>query len=700
MAAKDIPAADAAKIVKLLNSKDAELIERLSARYAMIEADGFDKGPATTKRLEEIRAMFAELNAKVYQLMAKGLTDQLVDTAAHEAEFAAKAVKAAGASVEIGTVVPDAKFLQTLVNTTPLPFADNGHTRLMPWLDVQEAGRLRRLEGALTAGIAEGMSTGDLVKVIRGTKAKDYTDGILQTSRRDATTIAITANSAVQNAARLETYKRMKSIAYVEWSAILDSRTSEICQSRSGTVYPIDKPHPKPPAHPRCRSILIPRRDDKGSKHEPYGDWLRKQPEDVQDDILGKARADVFRNNPDFDFKGFFAESGRYKTLGELRQHDERLFGEGGVKTPKPKPEPKAEPKAPAPEPERKRFTTPIDASVNDNTVSVISRKDATKRLNAQLAENAKAAAYDPRPEFRGVKAEQFGKAQLSTAFSDEAVSTLTAIMPEIDAIADAFAIPRLRAIRSLSGNGAIANMGDGTLGVHPTHFNAFAAKVGGNAEGSAALAKLKAEQAAMKAELDAMLKQIGEIRGEIETLAKAGDRDAYMNRAIDERQLHAAYRKLADKEFKLRGKIRTAERQETAPVATWKAGDDLKARPYTVDHYFSGIDRARCVLFHEMGHHVHQMVGKQGRRAVVGTPPVEKALKRKFFDKFHGAAPGNIGGRGIERKAQLTSTYATTNEFEWWAESFAAFMMGRPDLADPDLVKMIEELLDEIAKR
>jgi hypothetical protein len=73
VAAKDIPAADAAKIVKLLNSKDAELIERLSARYAMIEADGFDKGPATTKRLEEIRAMFAELNSKVYELSPKGL---------------------------------------------------------------------------------------------------------------------------------------------------------------------------------------------------------------------------------------------------------------------------------------------------------------------------------------------------------------------------------------------------------------------------------------------------------------------------------------------------------------------------------------------------------------------------------------------------------------------------------------------------
>jgi hypothetical protein len=100
----------------------------------------------------------------------------------------------------------------------------------------------------------------------------------------------------------------MKSIAYVEWSAILDSRTSEVCQSRSGTVYPIDKPHPKPPPALSLDPHSPTRRE--GSKHEPYGDWLRKQPADVQDDVLGKARADVFRANPDFDFKGSSQRAG------------------------------------------------------------------------------------------------------------------------------------------------------------------------------------------------------------------------------------------------------------------------------------------------------------------------------------------------------------------------------------------------------
>lgn len=341
-------------IVRQLDATTDDLVSQITRRYAQIEADGFDRGPATTKRLEDMLRAIRKVNTEVYKKIATGLTADLEAIAGHEAEFAAKSFKAAGGSIDLANTIPSASFLKTLVTTTPLPFADDGHTLLMPWLATQEAGRLRRLEGALRTGINEGQTTGQLVQNIRGTKASGYTrkpDGspsILQTSRKDATTIALTANSAIQNAAREETYKRMKSIRFVEWSAILDSRTSQICQGRSGTIYEKDKPHPQPPAHPRCRSILIPRRDDKGTKHRPFGDWLRDQPEAVQDEILGKARADVFRANPGFDFSGYFKEGGGYKTLGELRQYDERLFTEGGVKS-APKAKPRAE--APAPEP-------------------------------------------------------------------------------------------------------------------------------------------------------------------------------------------------------------------------------------------------------------------------------------------------------------------------------------------------------------
>lgn len=705
-AARDMGQGLANDIVSRLNSFDEELSDLIAARYAKIEIDGFDKGPATTKRLEDMKRAYAEVNSKAYRNAAAGLTGNLEKIAGVEAKFAANAVKSAGGIVDISNTIPSANFLKTLITTTPLPFSDDGETLLMPWLAVQEEGRLRRLEGSLLMSAGLGESTGQAVRRIMGTKANAYADGILQTSRRDATTIALTANSGIQNAARTATYKGMKSILYLEWSAILDGRTSVICQGRSGTIYPIDGPHPTPPAHPRCRSILIPRRDNEGTKHKPYGDWLKDQPEAVQDEVLGKARADVFRKNPNFDFAGYFKEGGGYKTLGELREFDARLFNEGGVKSPtkaKPKaPEPKAPEKAPTPVAEApKRFETPINPAITDATVPVMPRTKASKALTARVADGASNAAYEAVPEFKSVKAEMFGKAQIGAAFSDEAASTLVALWPELDALADAFAIPRLRAIKTISSKSAIATMGDGVLSVNPVHFNGFASKVGLAETGgeSAALIKARAQQVEMKADIDRMSAKLTAMRAELNDLGTdITNRPRRFEIAAEQRILVLEYRKIADREFKMRQYIRTLEYQGGAePVSTWKAGDDIAKRPYTVDKYVSGIDKARSILFHEFGHHVHQMTKKDGRRYIGGRikndPPVERKLSTMFYAKFHTL------GVGFENKNRLSSTYAGTNEKEWFAESFAAFMLGRKDLADPDLIKYIQELLDDAAR-
>lgn len=683
----------------MLNAFDEALTDQIAAGYAKLEADGLKDATATLKRLEDMREAYRKINREAYAAAAANLRGNLEEVAGTESEFAARAVKSAGGSVDMRTTVLGPQALQSLVDNVGLPFDGEGSlTQLMPWLARQEAGRLARLHGQLQIAAGLGEPAAQAIKRIRGTKEDGYTSGVLATSRRDAMTIAITANSAIQNGAREATYKRMKSIRFVEWSAILDGRTSQICQGLSGQIWRLDEPHPSPPAHPRCRSITIPRRDDEGTKHKPYGEWLAEQPAHVQDEVLGKARADIFRRNPDFDFQGFFKEGGGYKSLDELRKFDERLFTEGGVKS-----APKAKPKAPAPEPapapEKKAFTTPIDASVNDNTVVVLSKREVTKRFNAILPGNAANPAYDQRPEFRSVKVEHFGKASLAAGLSDEAASAMLALWPELDRMADAFGIPRLRAIKGVSSSRAIATMGDGILSINAPHFNGFASKIGVAETGadSAALLKLKAEQEALKREIAATADEYTRMRERLEALGKGDDTRAdRFSLSVDMREVYARHRKAADKEFKLRVKIATLQKQGTSEVSTWKVGDDIKERPYTLDKYFVGIDKMRSVMFHEFGHHVHQMRDKKGRRNVAGDPPIEAKLKRMYFDRFHGAAPGNIGGRGIERKNKLSTTYMTTDPFEWWAESFAAFMMGRKDLADPDLVKMIEELLDD----
>lgn len=686
-----------AKIVGLLNSVDDDITDQIASRLARIEERGFDLGPETTKRLRDLLAETRRINTAVYKLVDSGLRTSLTDYAGYEAEWAENGLRTALGD-DISLSLPNPTRLREIVQNSPI----DGHL-LDSWTSHMSAQRQGRVEQAIRLGITQAQTTDQIVQRIAGTKAQNYRDGILETSRQSAASLVLTANATVANNSRMEVYRRNSDrVPQVEWLSTLDTRTTSLCQSRDGQVYDVDKA-PQAPAHIRCRSVLIPvprtqvagrkraSMDGQVSRDTKYGDWLKDQSVERQNEVLGKERAELFRSGK-VSFKDLFRDNGTYKSLEELRRAEGIAPRSSAPAAPVVAPAPVAP----------TRMTSAIDPAINDNTIRVIPRKDAVKVLNDHLSDAAQHPSYDPRPEFRGIKPEMFGKAHLSTAVSDEAASALAALWPEVNRITDAFALPRLRAVRTISDRGnAIANMGDATLGLNPVHLSGFAARVGVGETGaeSAALTKLKAEQAKLKAEMDDMNARMIALKSQYEKLGTDPDnRDARLELAVQQRELVSVWSKVSKKEFTLRSKIRTMEKQGGGePVSTWKPGDAVKDRPYTLDKYFSGIDKMRSVVYHETGHHIHQMLGRRGRRAVVGDPPLEKQLRQMFFAKFHGAAPGNLG-RGSERKAMVTTTYGTTDPHEWWAESFAAYMMGRPDLADPDLVELIERLLDEIA--
>ena len=308
------------RIVRLLNSADADLVAKIASRYSVIRANGYDRGPATTKRLEDLLASIRSINAAVYSQIAASLPLQLGDAAQHEMAFMKAAGEKAGSPVKTGNQPPSADFLKSLVTNTPID-----GVLLDSWINGMETARLDRLAQAVRLSAVQGEATDQLVARIAGTKAAQFTDGILNISRRSAQTLALTANATIQNTARLEVFRQMPSIGFVEWSAILDTRTSAICQSLSGKIWAIDDAHPTPPAHLRCRSILLPRRDDGEALHKPYGDWLTGQSEDIQDQVLGKARATVFRTGK-IDAKDLHRNDGSFKTLNELKTFDASLF--------------------------------------------------------------------------------------------------------------------------------------------------------------------------------------------------------------------------------------------------------------------------------------------------------------------------------------------------------------------------------------
>src|SRR5690606_15144295 len=92
---------------------------------------------------------------------------------------------------------------------------------------------------------------------------------LLEATRRDAETVVRTARNHISNVSYDETYKAL-GVAEVRWSSQLDGRTSKVCAARDGMRWNIGEPHPVPPAHPNCRSVLVPAIDVEVMGNRPY----------------------------------------------------------------------------------------------------------------------------------------------------------------------------------------------------------------------------------------------------------------------------------------------------------------------------------------------------------------------------------------------------------------------------------------------
>ena len=112
--------------------------------------------------------------------------------------------------------------------------------------------------------------------------------------------------------------------------------------------------------------------------------------------------------------------------------------------------------------------------------------------------------------------------------------------------------------------------------------------------------------------------------------------------------------------------------------LANWKHGDSIRTRPLVGYEYFDNeLDQLRQVMYHEFGHHVHQMKYVTKNTLDYGTkfiPKVEKQITQ-------------IAGR------IFPTNYAKTNGAEYFAENFSLYSMGKTDLVDPKFIKFIEEL-------
>ena len=208
------------------------------------------------------------------------------------------------------------------------------------WFNSIAENARRKISREVSLGMLNGSSVSEISRKIRGTKAFGYKDGIPGLTERNAESIARTAVSGISASVREETFKANEQVIKgVRWVSVLDSRTSLVCQSRDGKVYPVGK-GPRPPAHWACRSTVVAvlkswkdmgidlqdapegtRASLNGQVPEDvtYPEWLKSQSAEVQDIALGPSRAKMFRSGK-VKVERFVSDEGRPLTLKQIRR--------------------------------------------------------------------------------------------------------------------------------------------------------------------------------------------------------------------------------------------------------------------------------------------------------------------------------------------------------------------------------------------
>jgi len=112
---------------------------------------------------------------------------------------------------------------------------------------------INRIIKTLRNGISQNQTNTQILNSIFGTKQNQNTDGVLNTSKNQLESLATSSIIAAQTAviSGLNDKNKKKLTMYGQFVAILDSRTSAICQSLSGKI---DKYEllPHPPLHPNA----------------------------------------------------------------------------------------------------------------------------------------------------------------------------------------------------------------------------------------------------------------------------------------------------------------------------------------------------------------------------------------------------------------------------------------------------------------
>ena len=151
---------------------------------------------------------------------------------------------------------------------------------------------------------------------------------------------------------------------------------------------------------------------------------------------------------------------------------------------------------------------------------------------------------------------------------------------------------------------------------------------------------------------------------------------------------------------------IETNNQKSSSFISNWKYGDSIKDLPRFTSAYTTNIlDSMRNTMYHEFGHHVHQMkyvtsttkdkLGRlYGEKGFI--PEIEEKIQKILREERKKLPPTQFTTKNISIG---NSDYGNTNYEEWFAEQFAVYTSNKLDKVHPAFKKLIKEIEDEVGR-
>ena len=270
-------------IQRMGNSIQAEGQVLLDALFDAIAADieHIDPTGPSIQRWRRFRAnqlieRVEERLAKVFPEWEKVVQRDLARAGASQGAFAEDTLifslgRTAAKGVVRKTPITLAR-ANTILNTHPFGGISGKHV-LADWAGGLEAATREAIVEQIRMGMLVEEGIPDLVRRVRGARSRStvnalgrkvprYLGGVWKSTTRDATAIVRTAVTSISATAQLETYQKNANVVQgIQYSSVIDSRTTELCMSLDGTIWPVNSPNivvPGVGSHVGCRSSLVP----------------------------------------------------------------------------------------------------------------------------------------------------------------------------------------------------------------------------------------------------------------------------------------------------------------------------------------------------------------------------------------------------------------------------------------------------------